>query len=714
MRLSDLVCAKPVVREDGSAVFGLPRPTNETYLATLRALPRPPGVVPVLRSRPSATAAIYLDFDGETVNDGAWSGSTIVAPAARLNDSQIYEVWQRVSQDFNSFDVNVTTSLADYNNAPVNTRTHCIITENDAAAPGSGGVAYIGSFNGSSSWICWAFLDTDAKPCAEVISHEVGHTLGLLHDGRTSPAEEYYGGHGSGETGWAPIMGVGYYQNLVQWSRGEYLNANRTENDLSIMDVYVDFIADDHGNTTGTASAIVGDAATGVIERNTDFDVFSVSLTAGTYTIYLQPNAYGNLDALLEVINGSGVVVTSANPVLQLAASADLVLASDQTVYFRVSGVGKTPVLGDGYSNYGCLGGYTLFGFGNQEQPPSAPNGLFIRRISGSRLEVNWQASLGADGYLLYRDGNLIITTTATVWVDTGLTPATLYAYQVSASNEFGTSALSTAVEITTPGADEFIMDGQPDFGGYLLSNPGMVIYAAVRSNRFYVSTWSPGNFGVGFGSDHHILVSDVLLNTATTPAPWAKAGFLAIPGNKPFLAGEESSDYAGWFNTTGDANLFKWPNNTRQLEGSFDMVAEFGAVPETIYVAAIAYGTTDGGGVNAQAPAATTANNNLEPTEFLAIPVSQIRDSGLYGVYDILSPASGFAIRSYDKTNQFKMGWLTVPGATIRLYRQTNRVEDILWQQLSSQTATAGQWGMSYTDTNAPVGAAFYRLGNP
>lgn len=30
----------------------------------------------------------------------------------------------------------------------------------------------------------------------------------------------------SGANGWAPIMGVGYYQELTQWSKGEYAGAN--------------------------------------------------------------------------------------------------------------------------------------------------------------------------------------------------------------------------------------------------------------------------------------------------------------------------------------------------------------------------------------------------------------------------------------------------------------------------------------------------------
>ena len=53
-----------------------------------------------------------------------------------------------------------------------------------------------------------------------------GHTLGLNHDGRFIPDpdnpdgplinDEYYGGHGGGATGWAPIMGSGYTKQLNQ------------------------------------------------------------------------------------------------------------------------------------------------------------------------------------------------------------------------------------------------------------------------------------------------------------------------------------------------------------------------------------------------------------------------------------------------------------------------------------------------------------------
>ncbi|MBU0678991.1 MAG: zinc-binding dehydrogenase [Verrucomicrobia bacterium] len=317
--LSDVVCAKPIegnlkILGNQPVTTGIPRPTNETFTAFSGGGGPSPTSVPVLQSRTSATAVIYIDLDGETVNDPLWNGgSTIVAPAARLNDSQITEVWRRVVQDYSVFDVNVTTVLDDYNNAPANRRTHCVVTANDAASPGAGGVAYVGSFTGIWSPICWSFIDDEAKACAEVISHEVGHTLGLYHDGRTSPPEEYYAGHGSGITGWAPIMGVGYYREFVQWSKGEYANANNSEDDLAIISALIAYLADDHGSTTGTASAVVGPSATGLIEVNTNVDYFSVTLTAGTYTIYLQPDTHGNLDGLLEVFNESGGLITTFN-----------------------------------------------------------------------------------------------------------------------------------------------------------------------------------------------------------------------------------------------------------------------------------------------------------------------------------------------------------------------------------------------------------------
>lgn len=716
---TDVVCATPG-RDGDSAGRGIPRPSGVEAQAFASA-----AAVPVLNSRPGATAVIYLDFDGETVSGTAWdNGATIVAPAARLNTTQINEVWERVVRDFEIFDVNVTTSRAVHDAAPINKRTHCIVTSNDQAARGAGGVAYVGSFTDDFSTykICWAFIDTSARNCAEVISHEVGHTLGLGHDGRIAsggqPREEYYEGHGSGATGWAPIMGAGYYRPLTQWSRGEYARASNTQDDIGLMSQSqrIPLLTDDHGSTRATASNITGDRAEGLAERRTDFDYFRVDLPAGTHSIFLQPAAFTNLDLELQVENTAGGVLATSNPAEELAATATFALAAPQTVFLRVDGKGKGDPAGAGYSDYASLGLYYLSGFGNQQLPPSAPIGVSTRRISGSQIAVSWTPNPSAASYQVFRDGVLLATLTGTEFLDEAAQPSTSYNYTVTAANNFGPSPASTPATVTTPAFDEFIMDGQPDFAGYLVSNPGMTIYAAVRGTKLYVATWSPGNDFSGFGSDHHLFVSDTLLGSATTPAPWAKSGFLAVPGDKPYLAGEYENTYAGWFNTRGTTALFKSPVNSGKMEGVIDLVAEFGRVPEQVYVAAVAYANPDGGGINSQAPAGN-GNNNLEPSEFLRIPVGSVADRKLNGTFDTLDAARTFAVQAgeFDQQNRPVLRWPVIPGRAYQVQARSS-LQDGSWLNLLPAPRTAGpaEWEMQFTDTNAPTASKFYRVTQP
>jgi hypothetical protein len=66
---------------------------------------------------------------------------------------------------------------------------------------------------------------------AEAAAHEIGHTLGLSHDGVVG-GSGYYSGTANGL--WAPIMGAGYYCSMTQFSKGEYLNANNLEDDMAV------------------------------------------------------------------------------------------------------------------------------------------------------------------------------------------------------------------------------------------------------------------------------------------------------------------------------------------------------------------------------------------------------------------------------------------------------------------------------------------------
>ncbi|MFA6135278.1 MAG: immunoglobulin domain-containing protein, partial [Phycisphaerae bacterium] len=387
----------------GVICYPFPREPKSAGILPTDIVPQPRAAAPLLSSRPSATAVLYLVFDGATVTDPDWNaGNTIVAPASTLSNVQITEVWNRVREDYWPFNIDITTDHTRYASAPVGQRMRIIITENDVAEPGAGGVAMWGSFTlagapyevFTSNVPAWVF-NSSVNGVAEAISHELGHTLGLDHDGRNPPLTDYsddtgdyYYGHGntSSAVGWAPIMGAGYYQNLVQWSKGEYPGATNQEDDIAVVagtasfsvaeltfTNVTGFIADEAGDSR--AAAAVVDVASGslntagIISSAADSDFYSFTVgTATNFNINADPpGAYtkqANLDILLELQDSSGNILASSNPDTALHASISKSLAPG-TYYLKVAGVGRTGNAGAGdygYSNYGSTGQYTLAG----------------------------------------------------------------------------------------------------------------------------------------------------------------------------------------------------------------------------------------------------------------------------------------------------------------------------------------------------------------
>ena len=348
-----------------------------------------------LHSRAGAARTIYVNFRGAQLGGTAWNGSgaTVNAlpfdldgipysfTAAELE--RIQYIWQRVAEDFAPFDVDVTTEppaadrLTRSGSSDTVFGTTVLVTSRSGVySCNCGGVAYIGIFDDTTDYYKPALVFYDAlgagneRYVAEAVSHEAGHNMGLLHDGFSGGS--YYSGHGSGATGWAPIMGVGYYQPLVQWSKGEYATANNVQDDYVVMASNgLALRADDHGNTAGMATALAGNsaggitalAAEGVIERPSDVDWFSFASSAGTISFNVLPAARSaNLDLLIELRDSTGKLLASANPVDALPASISHVAPLAGTFYLTVQGIGKGDPANGGYSDYGSVGQYAVSG----------------------------------------------------------------------------------------------------------------------------------------------------------------------------------------------------------------------------------------------------------------------------------------------------------------------------------------------------------------
>lgn len=327
--------------------------------------------VPALNSYPSAEAVLYLDFDGEQVDGTSW-GTSITAAATGYSSTKITDIWKRVAADMEPFNLNVSTDESVYLSAPSNRRIRCIITPSNEwyQSPSVGGVSKRSSFVWSGDTPCWVFSDNlvnGTKYVAECCSHEVGHTFGLAHDGKSSTT--YYAGHGSGDVGWAPIMGNGYYKTLTQWSKGEYTSATNTQDDLSIITSSTNgfgYRDDDHSDKKQSATAIARNASdqvngSGVIESRGDTDVFEIQSGTGSISLDISPaNTISNLDITAELYDSEGSLLAAANPATQLNASLSTTVESGTYfLHVKATGYGTADT---GSTDYASLGAYTVSG----------------------------------------------------------------------------------------------------------------------------------------------------------------------------------------------------------------------------------------------------------------------------------------------------------------------------------------------------------------
>jgi len=654
--------------------------------AALEADPSQAGINPTdafsLHSKPGAGNVVYVNLVGFNFSGTAWNAYTGVSNyqakpydtdgnSSSFSTSELMaigEIWHRIAEDLAPFDIDVTTEAPSVFGPNVG---HILITSGTDAkgdllphGDSSGGIAYVGVWGRSNypyyqpALVYYDNLGSGYPPyVSEAASHELGHNLALSHDGTSTAG--YYTGHGSGLTSWAPIMGVGYYTSVTQWSKGEYPDANNTQDDLSIIQSKLTYRNDDHGNSAISSTALFVDSEgfiassnpefdplnvrkdnKGVIETDTDIDVFHFDTASGDISLFIKPawDAYtrsslrgANLDIKATLSDDFGTVI-----VADVLNETDAVISANVSAghyYLTVTGVGNasTP-----YSNYGSLSQYYISGSivptSFDTTPPTPDPTLLVESTSRTAIELLSTESVDDSGVVEYQficsAGGLGCIASdwqvGTNYVASGLDNNTNYTYQVKARDTAGNeTSLSDAIIVTTDAnnspvalddnqvvviestattIDVLVNDTDSDGDNLLIDSFSVPEHGDVIINANKIVYTPDSNYAGndsfsytvsdGFGGYSTGIVNLIVIANTNTP-PTAVISATTTSGTGPLLV---SFNGANSFDEDGSIALYSWDFGDGNT--STGSLVDYTYTTAGSYVAALTV-TDDGGEIS-------------------------------------------------------------------------------------------------------------------
>jgi hypothetical protein len=456
---------------------------NLGEITRVRDIPVVPAV-PAYSSNPGAAATLYLDFDGHfeaqwgirsNISTPVYSIDTDTTSFASYELAAIKEVWQRVSEDFAPFNINVTTvNPGDFSNGKA-LRVAIGGSWQDWLHEPAGGIANRNSFTSPVPNTCYAFSNNigPARLIADTVSQEAGHSFGLAHqsviDANGVLVEEY----APGTPAKAPLMGETKYESgRTTWFYGTSSNFDGTkylmQDDMAIIagaNNGFGYRPDDFGSNTQDAYRMGQlssygplSSISGIISKTSDADWFQFSVTtAGRMSLQANVAQVGaNLDARLSLFRVEDFITPSGNVQIYLVpvATADPSTSLNASLAANVT-PGNYIAIVASHGEYGDVGQYTLTGSFSQPlviNPKYVANPLLTVTLTVTPMTPTVIPPATISTYSLASSPQLLAarlpsdhSTTAVKTASNG--PATSASLRAAAVDE----ALATRVRVKTP-----------------------------------------------------------------------------------------------------------------------------------------------------------------------------------------------------------------------------------------------------------------------